>query len=30
MAQGLWTRFPEGNRTMAVRIAPGGMSFGAD
>lgn len=30
MAQGLWTRFPEGGKTVAVRMAPSGVSFGAD
>jgi soluble lytic murein transglycosylase-like protein len=30
MAQGLWTRFPDGNKTIAVRMAPSGVSFGAD
>jgi soluble lytic murein transglycosylase-like protein len=30
MAQGLWTRFPDGNKTVAVRMAPSGVSFGAD
>jgi soluble lytic murein transglycosylase-like protein len=30
MAQGLWTRFPDGGKQVAVRIAPTGVSFGAD
>lgn len=30
MAQGLWTRFPDGGKQVAVRIAPTGASFGAD
>ncbi len=30
MAQGLWTRFPDGNKTIAVRMSPSGVSFGAD
>jgi soluble lytic murein transglycosylase-like protein len=30
MAQGLWTRFPDGNKTVAVRMAPSGIALGAD
>jgi soluble lytic murein transglycosylase-like protein len=30
MAQGLWTRFPDGSKTVAVRMSPSGVSFGAD
>lgn len=30
MAQGLWTRFPDGGKQVAVRIAPTGVSFGAN
>ena len=30
MAQGMWTRFPDGGKTIAVRMAPTGVSFGAD
>jgi len=30
MAQGLWTRFPENGQTVAVRMAPTGVAFGAN
>jgi len=30
MAQGLWTRFPNGGKTVAVRMNRTGVSFGAD
>lgn len=30
MAQGLWVRFPDGSKTVAVRVAPSGVAFGAD
>lgn len=30
MAQGLWVRFPDGGKTVAVRMAPSGVAFGAD
>jgi len=30
MAQGLWTRFPNGGKTVAVRMARSGVAFGSD
>src|SRR5690606_15877106 len=30
MAQGLWTRFPDGKKTVAVRVLPGGQVARAD
>jgi len=30
MAQGLWVRFPDGSKTVAVRVASSGVAFGAD
>jgi len=30
MAQGMWTRFPERGETVAVRMAPAGVSYGAN
>lgn len=30
MAQGLWTRFPDGKKTVAVRMTPSGHSYGVD
>jgi soluble lytic murein transglycosylase len=30
MAQGMWTRFPDGKKTVAIRMTPEGRSAGAD
>ena len=30
MAQGMWTRFPENGKTVAVRMTPTGVAFGAN
>ncbi len=30
MAQGMWTRFPDGRKDIAVRVAPGGRALGSN
>jgi soluble lytic murein transglycosylase-like protein len=30
MAQGMWTRFPDGRKDLAVRVAPAGRAYGSD
>lgn len=30
MAQGLWTRFPDGKKSVAIRMTPAGRAYGAD